>query len=70
MSTADPPPPVDLARARSCQICSGWGTVATPDGRSYVLCQACQGDITDITAVGRTANRPPPASITRQPAAG
>lgn len=34
-------PRADLARAAGCEVCRGWGTVVTDDGR-HVLCAACQ----------------------------
>ncbi|MET8291340.1 hypothetical protein ACGFWD_43830 [Streptomyces sp. NPDC048448] len=39
--TADPR--LDVARARDCEECRGWGTVVTPDPDGcLVLCPACQ----------------------------
>ncbi|WP_432173072.1 hypothetical protein [Streptomyces sp. Tue6028] len=34
-------PRADLARAADCEVCRGWGTVVTDDGR-HELCPACQ----------------------------
>lgn len=34
-------PRADLARAAGCEVCLGWGTVVTDDGR-HELCPACQ----------------------------
>jgi hypothetical protein len=31
----------DLARAVGCEVCQGWGTVVTDEGR-HELCRACQ----------------------------
>jgi hypothetical protein len=43
MSSPDHPPPrVDLAAARLCYVCGGWGTVPTTGAEGYVLCAACQ----------------------------
>ncbi|MBC2864814.1 hypothetical protein H1R13_07340 [Streptomyces mexicanus] len=38
-----PPPHPDLARARDCEHCLGWGTVITRDG-DHRLCDTCQPD--------------------------
>ncbi|MGW2954585.1 hypothetical protein [Streptomyces eurythermus] len=35
------PPRPDLALARDCEQCLGWGTVVTRDGR-HELCHSCQ----------------------------
>lgn len=35
------PPHPDLALARDCEHCLGWGTVVTLDG-SHELCPSCQ----------------------------
>lgn len=34
-------PRADLARAAGCEVCRGWGTVVTDEGR-HELCPACQ----------------------------
>ncbi|GGV82583.1 MULTISPECIES: hypothetical protein [Streptomyces] len=39
--TPAPPPRPDLARARDCEHCRGWGTVITRDG-DHLLCAVCQ----------------------------
>ncbi|MEU0007289.1 hypothetical protein ABZ079_24170 [Streptomyces sp. NPDC006314] len=36
-------PHPDLALARDCEHCLGWGTVVTRDG-SHELCRTCQPD--------------------------
>ena len=46
----DPHPPFphpEVARARDCEECRGWGTVVAPDpdGR-LLLCPACQRPVT------------------------
>jgi hypothetical protein len=37
----EPAPRADLALARDCEVCGGWGTVVTAQGR-HSLCPACQ----------------------------
>ncbi|UFR00448.1 hypothetical protein KBP30_04295 [Streptomyces sp. Go40/10] len=37
------PPRPDLALARDCEQCLGWGTVVTRDG-NHELCHLCQPD--------------------------
>lgn len=34
-------PRADLARAAGCEVCRGWGTLVTDEGR-HELCPVCQ----------------------------
>ncbi|WP_445282659.1 hypothetical protein [Streptomyces sp. DSM 118148] len=34
-------PRADLARAAGCEVCRGWGTIVTDEGR-HELCPDCQ----------------------------
>jgi hypothetical protein len=49
-------PRADLARAAGCEVCRGWGTVVTDDGR-HELCPACQ---TDGSSAESATNPPGP----------
>ena len=40
-TTPEPAPHADLAMARDCDVCYGWGTVVTEQG-CHVLCLTCQ----------------------------
>ncbi|OUD01237.1 hypothetical protein CA983_21305 [Streptomyces swartbergensis] len=48
--SGSPTPRPDVALARGCERCNGWGTVVTPEGR-HELCAACQ----------QPTSAPPPA---------
>ncbi|MFF5533576.1 hypothetical protein ACFY71_13980 [Streptomyces cinerochromogenes] len=47
------PPRPDLALARDCEQCLGWGTVVTRDG-DHELCHLCQPD--PVTDEGTSAS--------------
>jgi len=49
-----PVPRANPVRARDCEVCLGWGTVITDEGR-HELCLACQ---TDAREAGPTADPP------------
>ncbi|WEO99371.1 hypothetical protein A6P39_038015 [Streptomyces sp. FXJ1.172] len=46
------PPRPDLALARDCEVCLGWGTVVTRDG-DHELCHACQPGLGDDESTAR-----------------
>lgn len=50
----EPAPRPDLALARDCEVCGGWGTVVTAQGR-HLLCPACQPPGHGTPSVGSTA---------------
>ncbi|MEU0335638.1 hypothetical protein [Streptomyces sp. NPDC006193] len=49
------PPRPDLALARDCEQCLGWGTVVTRDG-DHELCRACQPEPGEEGGAGLTGS--------------